>query len=415
MIRFKFPAIAAVAVLAVSTGAAQITQLDNENAFSEDRVLLTFDSALQGAAAEDLFAAYGIRIQGIGGGAPVIGGDLVGGIPFGFLNNAAQPGDGITSELVFDFRYPVRQVGFLLRNGGPGVEARFTLRNVRGENIGVRLFSLDNNPAPFAGFEAPAGESFSRVLLSYGQSANAEQVFELVLTYAERPTFATYLAQVADAALPTGGLRSDILIANLSNTTATGSLALLDDAGDPLNLTLNGQAGSNFPLSIPPFGLRRFVSAGIAQPPLQGSARIETNVPVSATAVFQILNATGNPVSEAGVGAADAVHRSVAAVVRRVQGTIDSGIAVTNAGDQMATASAQLFDGAGALQDTNTDFLRLAPGQHRAAFLPDIFPTVAPDFSGTMVISSNQPLAVTVLRTALGLVISSLPVGTLEQ
>ncbi len=402
-------------ILLTQLGFGQITQLENETDFDPDRVLLTFNPALEGADASNIVAGYGVRLEGIGGGTPTVRGDLIGGQPFGLISNDAPAGQGITSELVINFRYPVRQVGFLLTNGTPGLQARFTFRNVRGENIGTRIVPADESTGPFAGFEAPPGESFSRIVLSYGDSPNAEQFFELIFTYSNRPLFTTYLAQVADGALPNGGLRTDILIANLSNTTANGSLAIIGDNGDPVEVTLNGTAASSFNLAIPPQGLRRFTSSGTSQPPVQGYARIQTDVPVDGLAIFQILNAAGNPTSEAGVGSSTAFSESVAAVVRQVQGTIDSGLAVANVGDETATVTAQLLAPTGAVVATNNTFFSIPAHTHTATFLPTLFPTVPADFQGTLVLSSSQPLTVTVLRTASGLVLSSLPVGSLQR
>jgi len=168
-------------------------------------------------------------------------------------------------------------------------------------------------------------------------------------------------------------------------------------------------------LSVPPQGLRRFTSSGTSDPAVQGYARIQTDVPVDGLAIFQILNAAGNPTSEAGVGSSAAFSESVAAVIRQVQGTIDSGVAIANVGTETAAVTAQLIDLNGDVVASNNSLFDLEPNSHTAVFLPAIFPTVPADFQGTLILSSSQPLTTTVLRTASGLVLSSLPVGSLQR
>ncbi len=358
-----------------------------------------------------------MRIQGIGGGTPTIRGDLIGGQAFGLVSNESEPADGITSQLVIDFARPVRQVGFLLRHESPNpTTVNFLFRNLRGTNLGVLQTQIEQGIGPFAGFEAPQGEVFSKVLISYGDSPSPEQFLNLLFTYADRPTYQVYVPQVGDGALPGGGgLRTNILIANLTSTTASGQLLLFGDDGQPLELDLSGTTASEFELNLPARSLQVFETSAASSPPVQGYACVETDHPVSATGIFQILNASGRPLSEAGVEATEARHQAVATVIREAGVSLNSGIAVANASDQPANGVVQLLDSNGTLVASNSDFAQLGPRAHAAGFLPQLFPGVAADFEGTLLIFSDQPLAVVVLRTVQGLVQSSLPVGGLGR
>lgn len=394
----------------------QIGQLETENDFSPERISLTFNAAQEGAAASGLFDAYGVRIRGLGGGRPTVRGALIGGQPFGFLSNEAGVGEGVTSELVIDFREPVRQVGFLLKNGSPGTMARFTFRNVRGENIGVIQTPVEDDFGPFVGFEAPSGQSFSRIVLNYGDSPNPEEFAQLLFTYVTRSPFTIYFPQIADGALPGGGsLRTNILLANLSNTTATGQLLLFGDDGQPLELTLDGESGSVFNFAIPANSVQPYSTSGASSTPVQGYACVNSDVPVGGVAIFQAVDAQGAPVTEAGVESTSGRSLLTAAVARRMEGLLDSGVAVANVGDQPASGIMQLLDANGNVVSTNADFLQLGPNEHTAGFLPQFFEGLSPDFTGTLLIFSNQPLAVTVLRTANEIVLSSLPVASTER
>ncbi len=392
-----------------------IVQLTEEQ-FSPDRVSLNFNSFREGAMASDLFDGYGFSITGIGGGTPTLLGDLVAGQPFRFVSNEAEPAAGLNTQLILDFRRPVRQVGFLLRHGGTAtVDVRFMFRNPEGQNIGVLTGQVDPGIGPFAGFEAPQGETFSQILISYGDSPSPEQIFNLLFTYEARPTFRSYVAQIGDGALGGGGgLRTNILVANLTDTTATGQLLLFGDDGQPLELSLNGQTGSEFDLTVPPNSVRAFRTGADSTPPVAGYASVVTNVPTSGVGIFQIVNADGSIVSEAGVESTAARHRVLSTVTRDGAIGLDSGVAVANVGERAATAVAQLLDTNGDTVANNTNFFALGPGEHRAAFLGDIFPGLPADFEGTLLIISDTPLAVVALRTVQGLVQSSLPSASLE-
>lgn len=394
----------------------QIEVLDNRSEFSSDRVVLSFASLQAGAVANEVFTAYGVRFDAVGGGVPTIGFDAPAGQAVFFLSNQSDPMDAATSQLIVSFSRPVREVGFLLRHEGPdSATFSFTFYNPLGDNLGSFQDQIEPGAAPFVGFRTPQEEEFSRVVVSYGESPGPEQLVELVLTYVEPPTFDTFVSQVADGVLPGGGLRTGILIANLANTTNRGRLALFGDDGNPLQLELNGAVGSEFDLNLTARAVQIFETAGGSNPPVQGYAVIETDLPASATGIFQILNSGGDPISEAGVEATTARRLQVATVIRQAGISLDSGIAVANVTDQPASALVQLLDANGSVVASNGNFASLGPRQHAAGFLPVLFPGVSPDFRGTILISSDQPLAVAVLRTVSGIVLSSLPVGSVGR
>src|SRR5262249_7324947 len=70
----------------------------------------------------------------------------------------------------------------------------------------------------------------------------------------------TSIPHVADG----GGWATEILLVNTSDVAASGSMQFLPPAGQPLSVTLDGQAGTTFPYSIPARSSRRFRTAGTA-------------------------------------------------------------------------------------------------------------------------------------------------------
>ena len=267
----------------------------------------------------------------------------------------------------------------------------------------------------FVGIDAAATAGISKLTIDYGSVANFEQIDELIIEYPTRPSFSTYLAQIADGPFPTGSLQTTIVVSNLSNTTATGSLRLLNKEGQPLSFEMNGTPGSTFSLSIPPLSSKSFASSGNTTPATPGYACIDSNVPLEGTAIYRILDTQGRVSSEAGVGSVGGRFTIVGVVQRSTTGDFNSGVAVANTSNQNATGTIFLYDESGTLVASNTTDLLLGPGQHRARFLHELFAGLPADFRGSILVTSDQPLALVILRTTAGLVISSLPVGSTQE
>ena len=211
-------------------------------------------------------------------------------------------------------------------------------------------------------------------------------------------------------------LQTVLVVSNLSATTADGELRLFDTTGAPLSLDLSGTTASVFPFSIEPFGSSTFNSSGVGPMVSVGYACIEANAPVDSTAIFRILDAEGNATSEAGIGGSTGRYISVGVVQRRIDGDLNSGIAAVNISSKANNSNIRLLDGKGVEIASDLDVLDLEGGQQKARFLNEIFPDVpAQDLDGTLVITSDKPLVVAILRTAAGLVISSLPVGSTQK
>jgi len=395
---------------------AQLSEVSSREDFSTDSVEFDFEGPLNGALAGDLLSQWGLQFSSGGSGTPTILTIFELAFPNNFLLNGSEAESSADIPLVIDLKYPASKVGFELSNGDEDTQISVTAFDPVGNNLGAVQRSGLSEPA-FLGVGTTGSARISKLLVSYGSSNAAERLDDLILEFVDRPQFVTFLAQVADGPIPGfGTFQTTIIVTNASNSTATGQLALFDSEGEPLELDF-GQGEENlFNLQIPPSSSVTFVSSGTADPVGVGYARITTGVPVEGTAVFRLTSPSGVIASEAGVGSNSGRVDVVGAVEKLVADDFDSGIAAVNVGDTAADAELLLYDQSGDLVDRNRTLLDLPGGGHTSGFLSGIFPALqGEDFSGTIRIVSDVPIALVIMRTASGVVISSLPVGSLEK
>ncbi|MEJ2079388.1 MAG: hypothetical protein P8Z74_15510 [Acidobacteriota bacterium] len=394
--------------------AAQLVDVSGNPAFSVHSVKLDFEDLSQGAQASRLFSAWGVTFDQGTNGVPTLIPVFVLGFSNLVVSNVPPSGDSADKPLVLNFEFPVYKVGFVARNGTETTTVTVRAFGSAGNELGsIEHTGLADPTAIAVSTSSPLG--ISKLSISYGSEEEPEQIDDLQFQYVSRPQFLTYLAQVANGPVPTVGvLRTSIVVANLSNSTAEGSIDFFGGEGDPLDVQIGSSLASSFPLSIPPFSSTTLVTRG--EEVVVGYAKIRSNVPSQATAVFRTLSANGAVLSEAGVGGALGRAVSVGVVQKFTVGNFDSGIAIVNTADQESTAQVQLYKQDGTLFATNNSIASLAPGGHAAKFLTQMFSEVdSQPFEGTIRVVSDVPLAVVILRTSQGLVMSSLPVGSLEN
>jgi len=410
-----------VSILGVPLLSAGLVPLVSARDFSPTRTSLNFGNLVPGASVGQALGAWGVSIESADGDQPFAVADLLGGQPVIALSNA-NDGASQNAPLIVNLRRPARQMGFTLRNGSSSTMATISAFDNQGRQVGEFVVDHVNRSfGPFVGFETTeAGESFSKVLIDYGDAGEAEQILDLEITFLQRPFFTSFLAQVADGMFGGNTFQTTVIVTNLANTTAQGEIQFMGDDGEVLDIALRDtETGESFSpagfggaslFPIRPFSSRSFTTSGLSSPTIQAYAEIRSSAPVATTAVFRaIVNGTA---FEAGVGGTTPRHRISAAVSREASG-FDSGIAVANPNAEAVQASLQLIS-RGAVVAFNDAFLSLAPGQHVAAFLPELFPDIEADFRGSILIRSPLPLVATVLRTAAGIVSSSLPAGGTE-
>jgi hypothetical protein len=398
---------------------AQLTQLPSEAFFSEDSVKFGFHGPGEGARAGQLLSKWGIELQEGDSGLPTIRQVFVLAFPDNVVRNE-HPMDPDESSadlpLVINFRNPAWKVGFNLGNLDSSTQVNITAYDTLGAVTGS--LSTDGlAEGDFLGVRGPA-RGISKLVVTYGADTRPEQIDDLLVEFVSRKQFTTYVAQVGDGPISADtALQTSIIVSNLADSTATGVLLFLDSSGAPLTLEVNGEDGNQFDFTIPSQSSSTFVTSGQADPVGVGYARINADFPVEATALFRVISGGGDIVSEAGVGSSKGKLVAVGVVQKLANGSFNSGIAVVNTGDKNADVILEAHSQEGGVVATNQTLLDdFPPGNHEARFLNQIFPELADqEFDGTLVARSNVPVALVILRTNNGLVLSSLPVGSLED
>jgi hypothetical protein len=333
----------------------------------------------------------------------------------GEIKYLAHESNSDAASVVVNFGYPVKEAAFVLR-AEPEVAGTLTAFDSLGNNLGSIPFSgLDPNFGEFTGFSTANTNGVSKVIVDYGSSSRPEEIVAMYVVGSTQRSFTTYLAQVADGKVGVRALRTTVVIANLSNTTAAGEYRIIGDDGTPLEFELaDGKKTSGEDFVLDGFSSLKWATTGTTTTPVQGYVVIESDSPVTGTAIFQLVDADGLPLSEAGVGGATARNLLIGAVSKLKDQSFDSGVAVANPNDTSSSGVIELVSQSGEIDASNNTFLQMDPGEHKAAFLPTLFPGVE-NFEGTLVIRSPQRLAVVILRTRQGLVLSSLPLGSTQK
>lgn len=203
--------------------------------------------------------------------------------------------------------------------------------------------------------------------------------------------------QVATGAYGGIGNRTSFLIFNISAAPADVNLALTQDNGSPLTVTIPGGGpgtgtGSNFRFSLAA-GASIFLQTDGSGPLTSGAAVITSNVPIGASVVFTIFDSQGQFQTEAGVG--DEPVSASTTIPADVTGNSDTGVAFFNPGTGATMLNFTLMDTNGVIVSTTT--APIAPGGHLAMFISQMFPGIA-GFRGSLAFSCPGGVAALTLR-----------------
>ncbi len=390
----------------------QVAKITSPSAFDSNSVKFDFQEYQADIQAADVLGKWGLNFQNLGASVPTVRmiiAPIGGADPDRVVQNPT--GTGSSLPLIVNFRYPVAKVGFYASNGSASTTVTLTAFDPLGANLGS-VTETGLAAEKFIGISTTSTRGMAKLLIDYGNSTEAEQIDDMIFDYVSRPKFNTYLAQVGDAK---GLLQTVLVISNLTNSTAKGELRLFDDNGGPMPLKLGEETKSVFSFSLPAFSSKNLPTQAISDPVKVGYAEIESNVPVEGTAIFRIISGD-TTLSEAGVGSSVARPFVVGVAQKVVAKGLDTGVAAVNSTGETVDARVKLYDETGALVDSNDLDMDLGPHGHKARFLSQLFPQLADsDFNGTLVVTSNKPMAVVIIRTIGGLAQSTLPVGSTFQ
>jgi hypothetical protein len=213
------------------------------------------------------------------------------------------------------------------------------------------------------------------------------------------PVYTIFFAQIGNG----GGFTSSIVLTNPSQRDiATGTVEFVGDQGIPLKLGIAGDvAKTSASFRIRPLGSVIIETDGIDVNASAGSAVVKSDKVVSGVVVFTAGPAAGG-LGSAGVGESVPAPNCIVPVRRSAESQINSGVALANTSDLPANVELSLRSMEGQEVSNGRTSVVLAAHGHRAQFLDQLFPQAdTSNFVGTLVVTSNQPVAATALSLRL--------------
>ena len=198
-----------------------------------------------------------------------------------------------------------------------------------------------------------------------------------------------------------GGFNSSIFLLNPSETEdADGQLGFLDDNGNQLELSLNGQpAAFSVPFNISPGGGAVFTTDGQGDV-IVGSARATLTGGVVGGVLRFFIPAAGL----AGVGATSPIGSAIIPVRRSVVNDLSTGVAVASTGES-ATLNCVLRDRGGDPVPNGAGQISLLANGHLSRFIQELFPEAdTVQFNGvlTLVAQDGGEFAATAIEFGSG-------------
>ncbi len=411
--------IAFLVIITILPGLAlgALDEVASRNQFGSEAMRIDFENLTTGTAAAKQLGKWGVEFLEGSHGIPTVSQAYEWGVLTTVIENTPVVGDSADKQMIINFPNPAAKVGFNVYNLGGGGTVVLTAYNAQNELLGTLTKNGMSN-SDFIGVEPSIAQGISSLHISYGSVSDPEQIADISIELVQRPQFVSYLAQFADGQISANSaLQTTILISNLSDSTATGSLEFVkmyeSDPG-------SGSVPDVVDLDIPPYSAYTFSTPASFTSIVVGYARVSSNVPVEGSGIFRTVDLAGDIISEAGLALAEGAYTYVGGVKQDIARGLKSGIAIVNISGASINASVELYDEDGDLVATNVELLQLEEGWHRAVYLPEMFPQKAgQDFSGTIRIVSNGKVAGVILRSADSgagdVVVSSLPLGTLEK
>jgi hypothetical protein len=208
-----------------------------------------------------------------------------------------------------------------------------------------------------------------------------------------------YFPQVAIGVFETGSWKTTIFVSNATGAVASGTIVLSKSDGSPFLSTWLDEggnlagSGNMVPFTLGPSESRKYSS--VADIPLStGFATISSNSPgVLGTAMFTQLDPAGNMIAEAGVPMGIPLGKQ-AVFVDTVNG-FRTGVAIANPNTSSLHIHFELVSDTG--QIILSQVRDLAPGQHMAVFVNELFPD-APGMVGRLQFWCVNPMVAVALR-----------------
>ena len=205
------------------------------------------------------------------------------------------------------------------------------------------------------------------------------------------------------------GWQTTITYINYSPEEVSCQTDFLSDQGTPLLVSFAGRGTvAGLPDVLPPGGsVHQETNVELSAPRVLGWARATCSGPVKASLLFRWYNSEGMPVAEAGVNAARVPATRFVTFAEKGEGQYGTGVAYAN---PSATSALVTFTAKDADGETLDSVVRtLLPGGHDAENMVDLFGL--PSFSGSLEVTSTEPIVSLSLNNEADPVFSSLPPG----
>ena len=287
-------------------------------------------------------------------------------------------------------------------------------------------------------------DSFDRTLLPGGHAAqnmaplfdlpsftgslevtSTEPIVSLSLNFEADPVFSSLPPGELDAAvqgsttyylphLAVGASwQTTITYINYSSQVVTCQTEFLSDQGSPLMVSFAGRGTViNRNDVLPPGGsVHQETNVELSNPLVPGWARVTCSGPVKASLLYRRRNSEGVPTGEAGVNAATVPATRFVTFAEQGEGQYGSGVAYANPSDTAALITFTARDADGRMLASVDE--TLLPNGHDAQNMAPLFGLSS--FTGSLEVTSTEPIVSLSLNFEADPVFSSLPPGELDE
>ena len=206
--------------------------------------------------------------------------------------------------------------------------------------------------------------------------------------------------------------QTTITYINYSPQEVTCRTDFISDHGSPLIVSFPGLGAVAGRIDVlPPGGaVHEETNVELSAPLAPGWARATCSEPVKASLLFRRFNGEGVPTAEAGVNATTVPATRFVTFAEQAEGHFGTGVAYANPSDTAADVTFTARDAAG--QTLASVSHNLPPGGHGAQNMVDLFGLTS--FSGSLEVTSTEPIVSLALNFEADPVFSSLPPGELD-
>ena len=254
---------------------------------------------------------------------------------------------------------------------------------------------------------------------------STEPIVSLSLNFEADPVFSSLPPGEPDTSLPKSttyyfphlavgaSWQTTITYINYSPGEVTCQTDFLADDGSPLMVSFTGLGTVESRTDVlPPGGsVHEETNVGLSAPLAPGWARANCSGPVKASLLFRRYDSEGVPTGEAAVNATAVPATRYFTFAQQGEGQFGTGVAYANPSSSAADVTFTARDAAGQVLASVTH--NLPPGGHGSQNMVDLFDLIS--FSGSLEVTSTEPIVSLSLNFEADPVFSSLPPGGVEE